>query len=45
MHDLLLEALAGNERLATEYMRGLSDAANSIDHLETLAAVPDGRMQ
>src|ERR1700674_2723964 len=46
MHDLLLEALAGNERLATEYMRGLSDAAaNSIEHLEALAMLPDGKMQ
>jgi hypothetical protein len=46
MHDLLLEALAANERLATEYVRGLGDAAaNSIEQLEALAALPDGRMQ
>jgi hypothetical protein len=46
MHDLLLEELAANERLATEYMRGLSDAAaNAIEHLEALTALPDGRMQ
>ena len=46
MHDLLLEALAANERLATEYLRGLSDAAaNSIEHLESLAMLPDGKMQ
>jgi hypothetical protein len=37
MHDLLLEALTANERLATEYFRGLSDAAaNAIDGLEAL---------
>ena len=46
MHDLLLEALAANERLATEYLRSLSDAAaSSIEHLEALTTLPDGRMQ
>jgi hypothetical protein len=46
MHDLLREALAANERLATEYVRSLSDAAaKAIEHLEALTTLPDGRMQ
>ena len=46
MHDLFLEALTENERLATEYLLDLSDAAaNAIEGLEALATLPDGRMQ
>jgi chorismate mutase len=46
MHGLLLEAMRANEPLATAYLRGLSDAAvNSIEHLESLAPLPDGMMQ
>jgi hypothetical protein len=46
MHFLLLEALLANEPLSTEYYRGLSESAdNSIEQLEALAEMPDGRMQ
>ena len=46
MHDLLVEAVIANERLQTEYLSCLSVAAeNSIEHLEALATMPDGKMQ
>jgi hypothetical protein len=45
MHDLLLEALIENEPLSTAYLRGLSDATeNTIEHLEALAEMPDGKI-
>ena len=46
MHFLLLEALLADKALSTEYYRGLSDSTNnSIEQLEALAEMPDGRMQ
>ena len=46
MHALLVEAMIANERLQTEYLRSLRVAVeNSIEHLEGLAAMPDGKMQ
>ena len=46
MHFLLLEALLANKTLATEYYRGLVDSTdNSIEQLEALAELPDGKMQ
>jgi hypothetical protein len=46
MHALLVEGLIANERLQTEYLCGLRVAVeNSIEHLEALAAMPDGMMQ
>jgi predicted RNA-binding Zn ribbon-like protein len=46
MYDLLVEAIVANEPLATDYLRDLVLAAGtSIEQLETLAAMPDGKMQ
>ena len=46
MHFLLLDAVLANEALQTEYYRGLSESAdNSIEQLEALAELPDGKMQ
>lgn len=46
MHFLLLEALLADKALSTEYYRGLSESTNnSIEQLETLAEMPDGKMQ
>ena len=46
MHVLLVEAMIDNEQLQTEYLSGLSvTAENAIEHLEGLAAMPDGKMQ
>ena len=46
MHVLLVEAMVDNAQLHTEYLSGLGvTAENAIEHLEELAAMPDGRMQ
>ena len=46
MHVLLVEAMTDNEQLHTEYLSGLSvTAENAIEHLEGLAAMPNGKMQ
>jgi len=46
MHALFVEAMIANERLQTEYLCGWRVAVeNSIDHLEALATMPDGKMQ
>lgn len=46
MHDLLIEGLVENEPLSTAYLRGLGESAgNTIEQLEALAEMPDGRMQ
>ena len=43
---LFVEAMIANERLQTEYLCGLRiTVKNSIDHLEALATMPDGKMQ
>ena len=46
MHDLFVDAMLISEPLRTEYLRALSvTAENAIEHLEDLAAMPDGKMQ
>jgi hypothetical protein len=46
MHDLFVDAMLISDSLRTEYLRGLSvTAQNAIEHLETLARMPDGKMQ
>jgi hypothetical protein len=38
--------MIANKAPSTEYYRGLSESAeNAIEHLEALAAMPDGKMQ
>jgi len=47
MHDLLVDAMVmANESLRSQYLCGLSvTAQNAIEQLETLATIPDGKMQ
>jgi hypothetical protein len=46
MHFLLLDALLANAGLRSEYHRGLSESTNnSMEQLEALAEMPDGKMQ
>lgn len=46
MHFLLLEFLAEHRLSTNEYYRGVSESTdNSIEQLEALAEMPDGRMQ